>query len=109
MLVGRCRGQRLGVSAEDRLYGAALRSIAQRRRRRVHVDGIDVTGEESAFFQHVLHGKSRAEPVRVGRRHMVGIGRRSDSEDFSVDPRASIAGRGRADSRAAERTCTGLP
>ena len=78
--------------AEDRPDRLRLALVAERRRRPVRVDQVDLVGRHAAPLEGHLHRPGRAVPPVDRLDHVPAVGRRAVADDLGVDPRAARLG-----------------
>ena len=89
--LGRRHGEPARVLAEHPLDRQGLGLVVVRRRGAVGVDVADVLGPRARRPSAPPHGAHGAVALRIGRGHVVGVGRHAVADDLRVDARAAPA------------------
>jgi hypothetical protein len=90
--LGRADHQLAGVVAERALHRRTLGDVAQRRRRAVRIDVVDLRGGHARVLQRVQHRAASTIAVFRRRRDVMGVGRHAVAGKFAIDPRAARLG-----------------
>ena len=88
--LGRRHREPPGIGAEEALDRAQLDLVAERRRRAVRVDVVDLVGVEFRGPERVRHGAVAARAVRRRCGHVVGIAAHAVADDLGVDVGAPL-------------------
>ena len=90
--LGRRHGRRAAGLAHQRLDRAQLDLVAERRRRAVRVDVVDVLGLDAGPLDGRLHGPVRAVPALGGCGDMVGVAGHAVTDHLGIDAGAARRG-----------------